>query len=273
MSPLLFQGTIQNRLLRFTYYIQLSVLLCGLSGCISPFMSTKINNTAYQAAHYNLQLGLAYLQTGNRLQAKEKLFEAERQHPNAPYIKSAIAYFLEQIGEWEKAEDYHLQALKLARNDGAAHNNYGRFLCQCARYNEAESHFLQAVQDTHYMNTASAYENLGLCAMRIPNNSKAIHYLKIALKHNPKLEKSWFGLAQLHQQQKEHKLAYECLQRYQAVAVRQTPAALAVGLQLAQSLHNTKAAQHYAHMLKTQYPQSSEYQQIAANNPEWEKTE
>jgi type IV pilus assembly protein PilF len=221
-------------------------------------------NTVLQAADCNLQLGLAYLQAGNRLRAKEKLFEAERQNPNAAYIKSAIAYFWESTGEWEKSEFYHLQALQLDKHGGATHNNYGRFLCQCARYNKAEAHFLKATKDLHYANTASAYENAGLCAMRIPDVPKAMGYLHKALSHNPRLEKSWLALAQL---EKQPKLAYEYLKRYQAITARNTPAALALGVELAQHLNEIQSARLYALVLKAKYPESLEYEKIISAYP------
>jgi type IV pilus assembly protein PilF len=274
MLQSMLQESMRKKRIRYIYYFQISLSLFGLSGCSlqSPLISSQvIQNPIYQAADYNVQLGLAYLQAGDRLQAKEKLFAAERQRPNAASIKSAIAYYLEQIGEWEKAEAYHLQALQLDKHGGAVHNNYGRFLCQCARYHEAEVHFLEAIQDMHYVNTASAYENLGLCAMRIPDAVKAIHYLKVALKHNPQLAKSLLALAQLHSQQP--KLAYGYFLRYEKMTIQHTPIALALGVQLALTLQDEAASHRYASLLKAQYPKSPEYQKLLSTYPELIKVE
>jgi type IV pilus assembly protein PilF len=265
--PLL-QGLLKKKRARFFYYSQLSIVLCGLSGCHSPILSqdTTTAGAAHQTAEYNLQLGLAYLKAGDRIQAKTKLLKAEQQNPTEGQIKSAIAYFLEHIGELGKAEAYHLQALKLDQNNSASHNNYGRFLCQCGRYNEAEIHFLKAIQNIHYLNTASAYENLGLCAMRIPDNIKAIRYLKAALQHNPQLEKSLLALAQLYL--KQPKLAYAYLQRYHSVAGQSNPTALALGVELAWSLEDKKSAYLYAYILKQKYPHSRECQQVSVTYPD-----
>ena len=137
------------------------MLLSGFQMHSITIDSLYSNHAIQQAAEYNTQLGLAYLQAGDMAYAKARLWEAEKQSPKSPIVKSAIAYFLEQINEREQSECYHQAAVKLDPTGGAMHNNFGRFLCNQGRHAEAEAQFLIAIQDKNYLNTAEALENAG----------------------------------------------------------------------------------------------------------------
>ena len=113
-------------------------------------------------------MGLGYLKQGDRPRAKKKLLTALEQEPTSPDVNSAIAYYFEQTKELKQAEKYYLKALSLAGNSGAQLNNYGTFLCRQGDYKKAENYFLKAVKDVQYVNTAGAYENAGLCALSDP---------------------------------------------------------------------------------------------------------
>lgn len=164
------------------------LMLC-LVGCHQLYQpeSTSVSSVSLaQAAQYNVQLGLAYLQRGDTSRAKEKLLRAQSQSPRSPIVKGALGYFFSKIGEWRQAKVYYLKSLALDPKSGAAHNNYGSFLCQQRHYVQAERHFLQAVRDPRYLNIAAVYENAGLCALQIPDIPKGIHYFQEALKQDPK---------------------------------------------------------------------------------------
>jgi type IV pilus assembly protein PilF len=130
-----------------------------------------------EAANYNAQLGLVYLKQGDIKLAKSKLLLALQQAPSDPLILDSMAYFLETTGEIQRAESYYLRAINHASKNGAVQNNYGTFLCRHQRYQESLEHFLLAVKDGNYLNTAQAYENAGLCALKIPNRKLAKEYL------------------------------------------------------------------------------------------------
>jgi type IV pilus assembly protein PilF len=154
---------------------------------------------ALQAASYNTQLGMAYLKQGDRPRAKRKLLTALDLAPNSADVNAAMAYYLEKTGELKEAYSYYQKALSLAPKSGAQLNNYGAFLCRLGQYKEAEAYFLKAVKDVHYVHTAEAYENAGLCAAAIPDYPKAEYYFKRALKHDPKRRQSLHELVILKQ--------------------------------------------------------------------------
>ena len=154
----------------------------------------------YNAAIYNVRLGLAYLKQGNRLRAKKKLLTALDLAPNSPDVNTAMGFFLENTGDIYNARSFYKKALALAPHNGSQLNNYGAFLCRRGYYKTAETYFLQAVTDVHYVNSAGAYENAGLCAMAVPNYTKAIYFFKKALQQDPGRKQSLAKLAYAKQQ-------------------------------------------------------------------------
>lgn len=219
-----------------------------------------------QAAEYNVQLGLAYLQAGELSRAKDKLLRAQQQAPRSPNVKSAMGYFLAHTGEQQRAAAYYLQAIALAPKAGATHNNYGTFLCQQKQWRKAESHFLRAAEDPHYLNTASIWENAGLCALQVPELNKASRYFHKAIHQDPKRAKSWLGLAQIQYQKQDYRKAKSYLDQYMQLNTPAAADALWLGVQLAHQLKDQTEALRYTLYLKNQYPYSTYYQNILKVN-------
>jgi type IV pilus assembly protein PilF len=161
----------------------LVLLSCFIfSGCGSP-ESSRFNP---EAAKYNTQLGLAYLQQGDINRAKSKFLLAVQQAPNDPLVLDSMGYFLDSTNQSVEAEVYYLKAIAAApKNDGAVQNNYGDYLCRHQRHQEAIQHFLAAAKNINYLNTAAAYENAGICALKIPNQELAKKYLQQARAIDP----------------------------------------------------------------------------------------
>ena len=167
-----------------------------------------------KAASYNVQLGLAYLKQGDRPRAKKKLLTALEQEPKSPDVHSAMAYYFEQISEPVQAEKYYLKAISLASNSGAQFNNYGAFLCRQGDYKNAEQYFLKAVNDLHYIHTAGAYENAGLCALSVHDIGKARHYFTKALNQDPSRKVSFYELIKLETKNGQNTEAYALLRKH-----------------------------------------------------------
>jgi type IV pilus assembly protein PilF len=166
---------------------------CGLKRCCLGFFITVFFLQACQthqtrepeAALYNMQLGLAYLNQGALERAKHKLLTALHEAPRSPAVNASMAYFLEKTGDIERARHYYRKALRLAPHDGAQLNNYGAFLCRQGAYQSSISYFLKAAHEVNYEHTAGAYENAGLCAEEIPDYVHAKEYFAKALKADP----------------------------------------------------------------------------------------
>ncbi|TNG92556.1 type IV pilus biogenesis/stability protein PilW [Pasteurellaceae bacterium USgator11] len=155
-------GFKQNVAKKMTFLSLMTALLfsCVLSGCATP----PQNSESQRAAYARVQVALGYLQQHQYEAAKQSLDKALQHSPDyyLPYLVSAHYYQL--IGNLSQAENYYQIALQKDSKQGDAHNNYGAFLCQQGRFNDAFSHFEAALASPDYYRLAQTYENTALCA-------------------------------------------------------------------------------------------------------------
>jgi type IV pilus assembly protein PilF len=145
----------------------------------------------------------------------------------------------------------------LTPKDSNAHNNYGTFLCKRNELDKAEQQFLLALENPLYETPALAYENAGLCAVRVPNTIKAEKYFRSALKINPKLPPSLYQMSVISFDRGDYLSARAYLQRYAAVA-QHSPQSLWLGVRIERMLGDKNAVSSYALLLKSTYPDSDE---------------
>lgn len=187
-----------------------------LSACISSNRSAD-NSTSDQdkkliAANANIQLGMNYLQDKNVEIAKQKLLLALSLAPKYPPAWYTMAYYWEVTGNTQKANDYYLRAIALAPKNGDSLNNYGTFLCHSGQAKQSIHYFLAAIKDPNYIETSAAYENAGLCALRIPDINQAKNYFSKALITDPNRDRSLFELASINYQQGNYVAAKQQIQ-------------------------------------------------------------
>ncbi len=164
---------------------------------IDSIETNQAHKSTRDAAYYNTQLGLAYLNKDNLIRAKKKLLMAQRYNPKSPDVNTALAYYYQRTGDLSDAKHFYQLALKYAANAGRELNNYGVFLCKEGEYKEAMSYFNRAIQDRQYLNTGSAYENAGLCSLVSKNEHDAIPLFKAALAHDSSRDESLYQLVLL----------------------------------------------------------------------------
>lgn len=175
---------------KFFIGIALSSVL-ALAGCVSeqsyvgsdkPVSDRSFDNI--EAARTRISLGLNYLRRGDTSQAKYNLERARSFAPNSAEVHSALAYYYQSVGEDKQAEEYFRLAIQKDANYADAYNNYGAFLCQLHRYEEAEQLLLKAISRPGYIRVAESYENLALCQLQQNNFGKAKSYLDSSVSHN-----------------------------------------------------------------------------------------
>ena len=158
-------------------------LLTACNGFIAQHKDFTSSNLT--SSNANVELGLAYLKSGWKPEAKSKLLLALHRDPKNSLAYGAFGYFLEQSGEAKMAEKYYLRAIETAKAEdkGASFNNYGTYLYRNKRYQEAIKYFLQAVKEPTYLGVSHAYENAGLAALKLSDAKMAKVYFQKALEH------------------------------------------------------------------------------------------
>ncbi|OGT45426.1 MAG: type IV pilus biogenesis/stability protein PilW [Gammaproteobacteria bacterium RIFCSPHIGHO2_12_FULL_41_20] len=200
--------------------ISLVILLIQLAACSSTKSPSieEDSNRNIKTAKINSQLGITYLEQGNVQRAKQKLLLALSEGPNIPETWYSMAYFYEATGNHQQAKTYYLKAVSIAPHRGDVQNNYGTFLCRSGDYHGAIQRFLLAVKDTNYLNPAAAYENAGLCALKIPDATLASHYFNQALLQDATRPTSLLQLAELNYKKGNYTIAKEKLSQFLAVS-------------------------------------------------------
>ncbi len=147
-----------------------------LSACAS------VDQTPYNpmAAKINVRLGLGYMQEGQIDRAREKLLRALDEAPDLADAQLAMGYFLLELHEIDQARPYYQKALKLAPDLPEVQNNYGVYLCRTGQPKASIEYFLSAASNPHYLHPESAYENAGVCALKIPDKRRAKGYFRKA---------------------------------------------------------------------------------------------
>lgn len=229
------------------------ILTAALLGCVTSSDSDAPSTDKKQAADANIALGMVSLQKGDVRTAKQKLLAAVKVAPKYPAGWYTLAYYYEVTGDEVRANQYYLQALHLAPNSGDTNNNYGTFLCQNGQYQSAIKHFLVATQDASYIDTAAAYENAGLCSLRIPDLKQAKYYFTKAVAQDPSRVKSLTDLAAICYKTGDYKDAYTYLKQLFTISTP-TPPALLLAAQTAKQLRLTSEMNGFIQQLIRNYP-------------------
>lgn len=236
------------------------IIALVLSACST--MATQQQVTPDQkAAGINVQLGISYLNEGKLELANAKLERALKEDPDSALGHWSYALLQQRLGNNASAEEHFRKAIELDPKDSMAHNNYGNFLCDHDRLEEADQQFQEAVKNPLYSYPESAYTNAGTCAQKGAKVDVAEAYYRQALKKNPNYVPALFQMMKLSFERGHYLQSRAFAQRYEQTA-RQSPETLWLSYQIEHKLGNRPEAESYAAKLKTQFPDSKETAQL-----------
>ncbi len=260
------------------YRIIILVGILSLSACTSlpvaigsaavSAISNSVQASADKAgrdkalAQTYVNLGVEYMQQGQRELALSKLQHALELDPNSASAHNAIAILYAQLGQTDLAGQHYQQAVSLDPQDSGAHNNYGQFLCSHNELAKADEQFLLALKNPLYETPAFAYENAGLCALRVPDVAKAEQYFRSALQSNPKAATSLYQMALIQFNKQDYLSARAYLQRYSSSS-KPNAQGLWLGIRVEQVLGDKNAESSYALALRSNFPDSEEAHRLA----------
>jgi type IV pilus assembly protein PilF len=246
--------------LRAALYLSLVCLLAGCvrtGGSVDP-MSTKEGRDAARDAY--VQLGIGHLTQGSTEKAKEPLRKALELDSSNAEAYGALAVVYQYEMEPELADDHYRKAISLSENDTRVRNNYGGFLFEQKRYQEAYAQYLKAAEDTLYGERSRVFENLGLTALQMGKRAEAKGYFEKALRLNNQRSVSLLQMSLLSFEEKNYVAARSYYANYGQQA-RQTPQSLLLGIRLAKVFEDRDQAASLGLQLKRLYPGTPEYQQ------------
>jgi type IV pilus assembly protein PilF len=254
-----------NQLSRFPLQLALLGTACALiiGGCTGN-AGTKQHQAkkAEDAAVYNTQLGIAYLNQGELALAKDKLDRAVLQDPSFPEAHSARAMLYERLGDNDKADDEFRTALRLAPNDPNVVNNYAVYLCQRGRTNDGVKRFEQAAKNALYRTPEAAYTNAGVCLRAAKRDEEArVQFIK-ALQLKPNFSDAVLQLSDLEFQHNNLAQSRQLIDTYLG-NFPATPDLLFLGVRVARAQKDAVAAQRYSRKLQLDFPGSDQTRALA----------
>ncbi|MWV16603.1 type IV pilus biogenesis/stability protein PilW [Pseudomonas sp. L-22-4S-12] len=247
-------------ILRAALFLSLAGLLAGCvttGGMKDPLSTEEGRNQARDAY---IQLGIGLLNQGTTEKAKEPLKSALELDPSSAEAHATLAVVFQREMESKLAEEHYRKAISLSSGESRILNNYGGFLFEQKRYQEAYDIYLKASEDTLYSERSRVFENLGLTALQLGKRDDAEHYFERSLRLNSQRPVSLLQMAQLNFDKKQYVPARSYYEGFSQLS-GQTPQSLLLGIRLAKVFDERDLAASLGLQMKRLYPGTPEYQQ------------
>jgi type IV pilus assembly protein PilF len=256
------------------FLVCLTLSACGPLAVVSA-IGTTINNAAYNAAERdlnnpksgrkkqafevaiaNMNLGIEYMRQGAYDNALENLNRSILAKPDFAPAYNVLGLLYQRLGDPKKSEDNFKYSIKLDPTDSSTYNNYGLFLCNNNRLDEAEVVFLTAANNAFYDAPEIALTNAGICLLGSkPEMGEG--YLKQALNKNQYFPHALIQLAEISYNRSDYELAHQYFERYKD-RTGHTPKSLWLGVRICNELGYKDDVASYALLLRNKYPESKE---------------
>jgi type IV pilus assembly protein PilF len=246
-----------------TLRVALLFLLAGLmAGCVSsgsgnPMRTSEGRDEARDAY---IQLGIGYLQQGEASRAKTPLRKALDLDPGSADAHAALALVFQNEMENQLADEHYRKALS-SRNDARILNNYGSFLFEQKRYQEAMERFTEASTDNLYSGRSQVFQNMGMTALQLGQREQAETYFTRALRLDSRQPLALLELALLAYDAKQYVPAKRYYDNFSRLS-EQNARSLLLGIRLANIHQDRDQAASLGLQLKRLYPGTPEYQQF-----------
>jgi type IV pilus assembly protein PilF len=244
--------------------IYLIIMFLGMTGCNPATIGSNTRSetikpsvTTNNVAAINLKLAIEYMQRGEYEKSLTKLERALEADKNYPPTYNTLGILYQRLGDKVRAEKYYKQALGLNSNDSSTLNNYGQFLCQDSRFDEAQATFLKAARNPLYSTPETALANAGTCAMAEGKIDVAESHFRNALEQNPKVPVALIQMSRLSYDTTKYLSARGYLQRYLEINSH-TANSLWLGINIEKELGDKNALASYTLLLKNKFPNSKE---------------
>lgn len=235
--------------------------VCSLTAC----QTTSSTKNPEKAVQVRSQLAAEYIRNGDLDAAKRSLDQALKINSRDANANMMMGILLQQEGSklnMEKADAYFKRAISAEPNNAQARNNYGTYLYQMQRYNEAIEQFARAGATLGYDQRFQALENLGRIYVIIGDVANAEKSFKQALQANRNATISMLELSEIFYLQQNNRDASQLYEQYvrNVGQKNQGARALWLGIRIARANADQLGMQVLVNQLRALFPESLEYQ-------------
>lgn len=230
---------------------------CVTTGDVDPMRTSKGRAEARDAY---VRLGIGYMEKGQTERAKRPLRSALELDPSNADAHAALALVFQVEMESKLADEHFRKALSQRPADARLLNNYGTFLFEQKRYEEALSRYQKASEDPLYAERSRVFENMGMTSLALGQREQAREYFERSLRLNNQQSRVLLEMAILFYDEREYVPARDYYESFSALA-EQNARSLLLGARLAEIFEDRDKAASLGLQLKRLYPRSQEYQQ------------
>ncbi|MBT8447555.1 MAG: type IV pilus biogenesis/stability protein PilW [Gammaproteobacteria bacterium] len=245
-----------------TRLVRATLLLTALLiGCTTEPVIKQEGPDPVRVAQVNTQLAIEYMKEGKNEIALERLNRALQADSNYVDAHMTLGLLYSRLKLDDDAERSFQRALRIDPENSLALNNYGQFLCNRGRVDDAMQKFLAAAGNPLYPTPEVALSNAGTCALGDGRIEEAETHLRDALRANPRVAPALLQMAKITFETGRPLPARGYLSRYSEIA-KQTPASLWLAIRVEEALGDRDALSSYEMLLQNSYPDSDEARQL-----------
>ena len=218
-----------------------------------------------KAIQVRTQLAAEYIKTGDLDSAKRALDQALEIESRDSAANMMMGILLQQEGSkvsMDKADAYFKRAISADPKNAQARNNYGTYLYQTERYNEAIEQLNVAGTTLGYDQRFRALENVGRIYLKISDGANAEKSFKQALQANRDSYISMIELSEIFYLKQQTAAATQLYEQFaRGVGQKNQGArALWIGIRIARANSDKMGMQVLVNQLRALFPESPEYQ-------------
>ena len=209
-------------------------------------------------ARVRLELAGAYFGRGQLEVALDQVKLAIQADPTSSEAFNLRGLIYASLGDDRLAEESFRRALQLNSRDADAMQNFGWYLCQRKRYDEAQAQFEQALAVPQYRDSARTLLTQGVCQVQAGKLEAAERSLMRAYEVDPGNLSIAFNLADLLYRRKEYERARFYVRRVNAIAEVSSAQSLWLAARIEHRLGQVNARQDFGIQLRRRFPSSRE---------------
>jgi type IV pilus assembly protein PilF len=241
-----------------------AVTVFFLSACVTTIKGPQHKADPVKQLEVLVDLGTGYLRNRQFGRAKNNLAKALEIDPSSVAALNAFGLVYQLEGESELAETYFKRAIASNPANAMVRNNYGAFLYEQSRYDEAAEQLKVAVDDRLYNRRAQAFLNLGISYLKLDQKVEAEQALIRSVQLNGREPRALLELSDLKFQQKNYVDAQKYFRELEKSG-QTTSRGLWLCVQISRVFNNNDKAASCGLVLKNVFPNTYEYRLFKAS--------
>lgn len=235
--------------------------LLSLTACATETIGiTQMQKDRERGVESHTRLASGYYNIGRYKVALEEAAEALKLDSRYAPAYNVRGLIYMALNESALAEENFRRAIGLQPDDSDINHNYGVFLCQNGKVNEAVERFVHAVKNPLYATPERSLSNAGRCLLKAKREAEAKAMFERSLRLSPDEPQALYNLADIAYRNEDFLPARAYLQRIRRT--EQSPDSLLLAWRVERALGDSKAEKRIADQLIRDFPTSDQARQL-----------